>query len=596
MEKTLTGLFTDYIEKINPDKKIFFTKEDVQYIPYTSSELVRDIYSVIKFFQSIGLKENDSVAIISENRTEWVAVDFACMFMKLVSIPVYTSLAVSQIEYILKNSDAKVCFVSNTLLLEKVVSVQSRLTDLKKIIIFNNVFNKVDFTKFSSEFITSFKDLIIDHELSHSELIEKLKEFSGQINPSDLVTIIYTSGTTGIPKGVMLSHRNIHSNVLSCQKVLTINDKDVFLSFLPYSHAYERTTGYYLAFFCGAVIYYAQNIDTIARQLPETQPTIVITVPRLLDKIYNKLMKSGDDMDDGFKKKIFLWAIEFAKQPDINKKSVKWKIADKLVYKKIREKTGSRIRFFASGGGALNKTVGMFFDNIGIMILEGYGMTEASPVISVNHPDKNKYGTVGKPVEGVSVKLSHENEILISGELVMEGYYKDEASTKDMIRDNWLHTGDVGEIDPDGYVRITDRKKSLIKTSGGKYVAPTQIEDLLSRLPYIENVMVIGNERMYVTAVLVPEKNELQSFAKKNNVPFDSYTGLISNKQLYKLISKDIDALQKDLASHESVRKFVLLEEPFSIDSGELTPTMKVKRKFVEEKFKDKIESMYLKI
>jgi len=596
MEKTLTGLFTDYIEKINPDKKIFFTKEDVQYIPYTSSELVRDIYSVIKFFQSIGLKENDSVAIISENRTEWVAVDFACMFMKLVSIPVYTSLAVSQIEYILKNSDAKVCFVSNTLLLEKVVSVQSRLTDLKKIIIFNNVFNKVDFTKFSSEFITSFKDLIIDHELSHSELIEKLKEFSGQINPSDLVTIIYTSGTTGIPKGVMLSHRNIHSNVLSCQKVLTINDKDVFLSFLPYSHAYERTTGYYLAFFCGAVIYYAQNIDTIARQLPETQPTIVITVPRLLDKIYNKLMKSGDDMDDGFKKKIFLWAIEFAKQPDINKKSVKWKIADKLVYKKIREKTGSRIRFFASGGGALNKTVGMFFDNIGIMILEGYGMTEASPVISVNHPDKNKYGTVGKPVEGVSVKLSHENEILISGELVMEGYYKDEASTKDMIRDNWLHTGDVGEIDPDGYVRITDRKKSLIKTSGGKYVAPTQIEDLLSRLPYIENVMVIGNERMYVTAVLVPEKNELQSFAKKNNVPFDSYTGLISNKQLYKLISKDIDALQKELASHESVRKFVLLEEPFSIDSGELTPTMKVKRKFVEEKFKDKIESMYLKI
>lgn len=596
MEKTLTGLFTDYIEKINPDKKIFFTKEDVQYIPYTSSELVRDIYSVIKFFQSIGLKENDSVAIISENRTEWVAVDFACMFMKLVSIPVYTSLAVSQIEYILKNSDAKVCFVSNTLLLEKVVSVQSRLTDLKKIIIFNNVFNKVDFTKFSSEFITSFKDLIIDHELSHSELIEKLKEFSGQINPSDLVTIIYTSGTTGIPKGVMLSHRNIHSNVLSCQKVLTINDKDVFLSFLPYSHAYERTTGYYLAFFCGAVIYYAQNIDTIARQLPETQPTIVITVPRLLDKIYNKLMKSGDDMDDGFKKKIFLWAIEFAKQPDINKKSVKWKIADKLVYKKIREKTGSRIRFFASGGGALNKTVGMFFDNIGIMILEGYGMTEASPVISVNHPDKNKYGTVGKPVEGVSVKLSHENEILISGELVMEGYYKDEASTKDMIRDNWLHTGDVGEIDPDGYVRITDRKKSLIKTSGGKYVAPTQIEDLLSRLHYIENVMVIGNERMYVTAVLVPEKNELQSFAKKNNVPFDSYTGLISNKQLYKLISKDIDALQKELASHESVRKFVLLEEPFSIDSGELTPTMKVKRKFVEEKFKDKIESMYLKI
>lgn len=593
MENTLTKLFTDYIENRNTETGIFFTKEDDEYFSVNVSELSSRIYSVLNFLRNSGVKENDKVAILSENRVEWVIVDFACMFLKLISIPIYTSSSPEQMKYILQNSDTKICFVSNTLLLNKIMSIKNEVKSLIQVVIFNDA----DLTKYEKENVILFSTAVeMKNEIQIDAIFSYLKKLSSEIYCSDIVTIIYTSGTTGIPKGVMLTHNNIYSNITSCQKVLTINENDIFLSYLPYSHSYERTAGYYLAFFSGAKIYYAQNIDTIAKQLSEANPTIVITVPRLIDKIYNKLIKSGDDMKSGIRKKIFLWAIDYAMGSNIDKSRIKWKIADKLVYKKIRAKTGGNIRFFASGGGALNKSVGKFFDNIGIMILEGYGMTEASPVISVNPPQKNKYGTVGLPLYGVNVKLSHENEIIVSGDLVMKGYHEDDESTNDTIREGWLYTGDIGEIDSEGYIKITDRKKALIKTSGGKYVAPMQIEDLISTLTYVENVMIIGNERMYVTALIVPEKNELMEFAKKNNLTYTNFHDLISGTQVNKLIQKDIENIQKNLSSHERVRKFTLLEEPFSIESGELTPTMKIKRKFIEEKYKDIIESMYLKI
>ncbi|MEO8209473.1 MAG: long-chain fatty acid--CoA ligase [bacterium] len=599
MRNTLTDLFVKHIEEKGLSKKTFFTKEDNTYIPFSINQLLQNIFALIKYFQKLDLNEEDKVAIISENRVEWVAVDFACMFLKLVSVPVYTSLSNSQIKFILQNSESKVCFVSNSLLLEKVLSVKSELNDLREIVVFNklNVKDDSERDKYKNDHIENY-DTIINTEIkiSEAEIILELKNLSSKVSGSDLLTIIYTSGTTGIPKGVMLTHSNLYHNITACQKVLTINETDVFLSYLPYSHAYERTAGYYLAFFSGALIYYAQNIDTIAKQLTEVSPTMVITVPRLLDKMYNKLMKSGDEMKNGLQKKIFLWAIEIAHDKKIAKGNLKWKIADMLVYKKIRAKTGGRIRFFVTGGGAMNNKTGDFFEKIGITVLEGYGMTEASPVISVNPPGKNKYGTVGKPLDGVKIRLSNENEILIKGNLVMPGYYKDEKNSREIIIDDWLYTGDIGEIDDDGYLKITDRKKSLIKTSGGKYVAPTQIEEMIERLPYVENVLVIGNEKMYVSALIVPEKSELITYAKKNNIAFDSFTGLLKSNSLLKLIQKDIDTIQKDLANYERVRKFTLLEKSFSIETGELTPTMKIKRKHVEDKFKDEIEKMYLKI
>ncbi|MDQ3020704.1 MAG: long-chain fatty acid--CoA ligase [Bacteroidota bacterium] len=597
MRNTLTDLFIKHTEEKGLSKETFFTKENNGYLPFSNKQLIQQTFAVIKYFEKLELKAGDKIAIISENRVEWVAVDFACMFSKLISIPVYTSLSNSQIKFILQNSESKVCFVSNSLLLEKVLSIKSGLEDLKEIVVFNKLDLKSEPGKYGDHHIENY-DIIVNNEIkiSEEEIISRLKKLSENVSGSDLLTIIYTSGTTGIPKGVMLTHNNLYYNIKACQKVLPINETDVFLSYLPYSHAYERTAGYYLALFSGAAIYYAQNIDTIAKQLTEISPTMVITVPRLLDKMYNKLMKTGNEMKSGFQKKIFLWALEIAHSKKVTKENLKWKIADFIVYKKIRAKTGGRIRFFVTGGGAMNNKMGDFFEKIGITVLEGYGMTEASPVISVNPPGKNKYGTVGKPLNGVQIKLTKENEILIKGELVMAGYYKDDKNTKEIIADGWLHTGDIGEIDHEGYLKITDRKKSLIKTSGGKYVAPTQIEEMIERLPYIENALVLGNERMYVTALIVPEKSELISFARKNSIDFDSFTELINNYTLQKLIKRDIDNLQKDLANYERLRKFILLENSFSIEGGEFTPTMKVKRKYVEDKFKNEIEKMYLKI
>lgn len=590
MLNTLPDLFFDRIDKFNSDKNIFYTKIDDEYIPKSLDEFLNDIYKVTLYFRSSGINKGDRIAIISENRTEWAAVDFACIFMAVISVPVYTSISGSQMEYILKDSSAKICFVSNSHLLEKVFAQKNNLPSLENII----VFNEIDKDKYSSEPVKIFSEITdANVNTSTKEIIDFLKSVSAHIKLHDLVTIIYTSGTTGIPKGVMLSHKNLSSNIQACMQVLTINETDRFLSYLPYSHAYERVAGYYLAFFSGAEIYFAQNIDTLSVQLKEVKPTIVITVPRLLDKIYNKLMKSPETMKSNFQKKVFNWAVDIAKDKSISKKSIKWKIADRLVYKKIRDKTGNRIRFFVSGGGALNKNIGEFFDRIGLMILEGYGLTETSPVITVNHPDDNRYGTVGKILNGVQLRFADENEITVKGDLVMEGYYKDENSTAETIKDGWLYTGDIGELDSEGFLKITDRKKSLFKSSGGKYISPTQIEELVSHLDFIENIMVIGNERMYVSALIVPEKNELISFAKKNSISTERYSDLLKDAKLIKFIQKEIDYIQKDLANYERIRKITLLEKPFTIESGELTPTMKVKRNVVGKLYEKEIEEMY---
>ena len=593
MENTLTSFLLDHIERTGFDNVSFYTKEDDEYTGFSNRELIVQISKLIKYFNDSDLKPGDKVAIVSENRTEWVVTDFACMYCRLVSVPLYTSLAGSQIKYILENSGSKICFLSNLHLLDKVCRIKEELPFLKEIVVYPDIYTH----KINDSGVLHFSEIMNSgSKVPEEEIILQLKDLSSLIDKTDLVTIVYTSGTTGIPKGVMLTHNNYFTNVTACQKVLSINSEDRFLSYLPYSHSYERTAGYYLPFFCGAKIYYAQSFETISAQMPETKPTFVITVPRLLDKFYSRIIKSSTDMKRGLNKKLFDWALKSAHNNSFDKKSFKWKTADFLVYKKIREKTGGKIRFFVSGGGALNRQTGIFFDNIGITVLEGYGLTETSPVISVNPPLVNKYGTVGKPISGVSVKLSEENEILVKGDLVMKGYYMDEKSTRETITDGWLHTGDIGEIDSDGFIKITDRKKSLIKTSGGKYIAPAHIEDIISGLSYVENVMIIGNERLYVTALIVPDRDQLTELAKNNNIEYHLYSDLIKNKKILEIIRKDIDRLQSDLAPYEKIRKFTLLEIHFTIEGGELTPTMKVKRKFVEERFRDEIEEMYPKI
>ncbi len=591
-KKTLTSYFIEVFSKLDHKEEVFFTKVQETYIGYSRGKLVSRIYSMIEELRKLGLEKGDRVSIIASNRVEWVITDLACMYLGLITVPIYTSLSTEQIKYILEDSGAKVCFIASSFITDKVLKIKNEIPELKEVISYD------DFTEMErAEGVKYYSELIgqLEHK-KPSDCFKELERLDKEIGEEDTLTIIYTSGTTGQPKGVMLTHKNIYSNIQDCQKILNIDNKDAFLSFLPYCHVYERTAGYYLALFTGAKIYYAQNIDTIAVQMPEVKPTIVIMVPRLLDKMYQKLLKRGEDMPDGLKKKMFKWGVKVAETNWNNKGSLKWKLADKLVFKKIRERTGGRIRFFVSGGGALNKKIGEFFEGVGVSTLEGYGMTESSPVIAVNRPEKNKYGTVGKPLEGVMVDIAEDGEILVKGDIVMKGYYKMPEETKETIKNGWLHTGDIGELDNEGYLKITDRKKSLFKTSGGKYVAPAQVEDVILRLNYLDQAVVLGNGRMYVTALVVPNYDELKALAKREGIEFTNEKDLRENKELLKIMERDLKKIQAELGTHERVRKFSFLENPMTVESGELTPTLKVKRKVVEDRYKDLIEEMYYEV
>jgi len=591
-KRTLTALLIERLERYNIIESIIYTKVGDLYTGANILEILNKAFAVRNFLSKCNLEKNDKVAIISENRLEWVITDFACILSGIVTVPVYTSLSAEATRFILADAGIKICFVSTTFQLSKILRVLPELPSLKKVIVFENKDN--DSTHFV---VKNFDELISNCQAYDvSVLRKKISHLDEHIKEDDIVTIIYTSGTTGVPKGVMLTHKNLYSNIRSCMNVLEINHNDVFLSYLPYSHIYERTAGYYLAFFSGAKIYYAQSIDTIGKQMEEVSPTIIITVPRLLDRMYNRLFKTVEEMKQPLKKKIFIWALEIARKSWNNKNTLQWKVADKLVFKKIRKKTGGRIRFFVSGGGALNANIGQFFEGVGLTTLEGYGLTEASPVVSVNRPGRNIYGTIGEPLDAVEVKLAKDGEILVKGDSVMKGYYNNEQETRQVIIDGWLHTGDIGEWVRDNHLKITDRKKSLFKSSGGKYIAPAHIEDLILQIPYIDQVVVIGNQRMYVTALIVPDKEELVSLANKLGITYENISQLYSHPELLKAIEKDLNEVQKDLSSFEKVRKFSLLENPFTIEGGELTPTFKVKRKFIEEKYRDLIEKMYHKL
>ncbi|MFO7445154.1 MAG: long-chain fatty acid--CoA ligase, partial [Ignavibacteriaceae bacterium] len=419
-------------------------------------------------------------------------------------------------------------------------------------------------------------------------------------NENSVCTIIYTSGTTGEPKGVMLSHKNILSNVNAALEAFPITKDDMFLSFLPLCHIFERMGGYYTAFSAGSSIYYADSIDTVAQNLIEAKPTLITTVPRLFEKMYSRIIKNVESQPAA-KQKIFHWAIKVGKEyaQAVKKREVsftlssKKKIADKLVFNKIREKTGGRLRFFISGGAALSKDLGEFFEAAGIKILEGYGLTESSPVIAANRDDNYKFGTVGHPLPGVEVKIASDGEIIVRGPNVMLGYYKNIRETNEVIKDGWLHTGDIGHFDPMGFLHITDRKKHLFKTSAGKYIAPTPIESLFLSSKYIDQFVLIGDRRTFLSALIVPDFEAIKEYADSHKISYSSVEDLTQKKEIFDLIEKEISPFQKKLANFERVRKFTILDHPFTMETGEITPSLKVKRKFVEERYRNIIEGMY---
>ncbi len=576
-------------------KNLMYRKVDNKYQGISYSEFKEHTENFAFGLAALGIHKDDKVAIISENRPEWVYSDMAILGLGAVDVPIYPSLTAESIEFILNNSESKGVIISTKFQLNKILKVKHNLRYLKFII----VLNETD-TSHEEKFIYTFKEVqdlgktlkAADHSL--------LKRSIKAVKENDLCTIIYTSGTTGEPKGVMLTHHNIISNVRSALEAYPIGETDIFLSFLPLCHIFERMGGYYTGFASGGQIYYAESIETVAQNLIEAHPTIVTSVPRLFERIYSKIIKNVESQPEK-KQKIFYWAIEVGKAYATAKKegkvslilSVKQKLADKLVFTKLREKTGGNLRFFISGGAALSRHLGEFFEAVGLKIIEGYGLTESSPVIAANRVDDYKFGTVGKPFPDVEIKIAQDGEILAKGPNIMQGYYKNKKETSEVLRDGWLHTGDIGVFDANGFLMITDRKKHLFKTSTGKYIAPTPIENLFLSSKYIDQFVLIGDRRMFLSALIVPDFEAIKEYADSHKIKYDSVEELLSMKEIYELFDKDMSQLQKKLANYEKIRKFKLLTRPFSIETGEITPSLKIKRKVVENQYAQLIEEMY---
>ncbi|MBI4548448.1 MAG: long-chain fatty acid--CoA ligase [Ignavibacteriae bacterium] len=545
---------------------------------------------------ALGVQRGDRLAVISENRPEWVVADMGMMLLGAANVSIFPTLAPKQIEFILNDSAAKIVIVSNQFQLNKVKKIAGDVPSLKNIIVMDEKVQVED-----ERTLTFSKVTAIGKEQA-SQQPDVFREAITKTKPDDLLTLIYTSGTTGNPKGVMLTHKNLVSNMKASIECIPFVREDTLLSFLPLSHSYERMAGYYTAMSSGATIAYAESIETVRENLLEVQPTVVTTVPRLFERMYNRMMKQIGSAPP-LRQKIFHWAVGVGRRFAKARKRrttpfflrLQHRLADKLVFSKIKERTGGRMKYFVSGGAALSRELGEFFDAVGIQILEGYGMTESSPVISVNRLDDYKFGTVGKPIPGVEVRIAEDGEILARGPNVMKGYWNNQQATDEIIdKEGWLHTGDIGMFDHDGFLVITDRKKHLFVSSGGKNIAPQPIENLFLQCKYIDQFVLIGDGRMYCTALIVPDFDMLKEYAESEHISYNgSEEQLLSMPEINKFFEEEIGRIQKDLSQYERVRKFTLLGKPLTIENGEITPTLKVRRKVVEEKFKSIIDKMY---
>lgn len=595
--KTIPAIYKHLTEQFGKGKERPFLqhKVDNNYVGITYSEFQKQTEELAFGLAQFGVKRGEKVSIIAENRPEWVYADMAVLGLGGVDVPLYPISTSDTIEFILNNSESIGIIVSNNFHLNKVLKVRDKCKTLKFII----VMNEMDVSQYDK--VYTFSQVM---ELGKGLKNDNPSLFKDSLNiaaPDDTATIIYTSGTTGEPKGVVLTHWNIMSNVQSAHKSFPIDENDIFLSFLPLCHIFERMAGYYTAVSCGAMICYAESIEKIAQNMTEVKPTVMTAVPRLFERMHSKIIKNVESQPEK-KQKIFQWALEVGKlyfEAGKDGRSIpigltiKHKLADKLVFKKLRERTGGRLRFFISGGAALSRDLGEFFVSAGIKIIEGYGLTESSPVLSCNRLDDFKFGTVGKPFPGVEIKIASDGEILAHGPNIMQGYYKNKKETEATIKDGWLHTGDIGVFDAEGFLIITDRKKHLFKTTGGKYIAPTPIENLFLASKYIDQFVLIGDRRMFLSALIVPDFDAVKEYADAHRIQYNSVQDLLESKQIYEMLEKELGQFQKRLANYERVRKFKILDQPFSIETGEMTPSLKLKRKVIEERYGDLIEDMY---
>ena len=590
MIKTLSQLFLNTI-KSYPKPDFMLYKKEGKYIPISTGEWGDRVKYLALGLKDLGFQSGDKMILLSENSPEWVTSDFASLCLGGITVPIYNSLVPEQMKYIIDNSDAKFLVCSSPELWEKIEVIRSELV---------KVDHFITFQKTASDGVLTLKEVFEKGKTLDQKDPGLFEKTALAVTPDDVASIIYTSGTTGLPKGVLLTHDNFMSNITEVLKLVDITEKDTVLSFLPLSHVLERMVTF-AYIHQGCSIAYAESLETLGENLLEVRPHIMVNVPRVLEKIYAKVI---DNVlaSSSLKRKIFFWAVKVGKEygrKKLNKEPIsgglkfKRKVAHKLVFSKIIAKTGGRVRFFVSGGAALAKDIAEFFYAIGIVVLEGYGLTETSPVISFNTFDNLKFGTVGKILPGVEVKIAEDGEILAKGPNIMKGYYRMDEATAEVMDGDWFFTGDIGHLDDDGFLVITDRKKDIIVTAGGKNVAPQQIENLVKTNPYISNIVVVGDQRRFISALVIPEYEKLEQYAALNKIAFESHADLAVNEQIISFIESEIDRMTPSLASYEKVKKIVLLDREFEIDKGEITPSMKVKRNIVEDKYSKEINKLY---
>ena len=583
----------EYQLKELPLPDMFAAKEGGKWKQYSTNDVNDTVNQLASGLLHLGISPNDmsaenrdKVAIISKNRPEWLMIDLAAQKIGAVLVPVYPTINVNELQFILNDSQAKLIFVNDEELFLKVKSIQHLVPSLKNIFTLEHVTNA-----------TYWKDCL---KPATAETLATIEQLSSKITPSDLATIIYTSGTTGTPKGVMLSHHNIVSNVCDSNCVfeeIGVEGKRA-LSFLPLNHVFERMVSY-IYIYNSVSVYYAENMEKIGDNLKEVRPLIFTTVPRLLEKVYERIMAKAATLT-GIKKKLFNWALGLGLKYDINKSMGFWYnvqlgIANKLVFSKWRDALGANVKAIVTGSAACQVKLLRVFTAAKVPILEGYGLTETSPVITVNrmNPKNRMFGTVGTLIDNVEVKIAEDGEILCKGPNVMMGYYKRPDLTAEVLKDGWFHTGDIGVMIDNKFLKITDRKKEIFKTSGGKYVAPQPIENKMKESKWIEQMMVTGAEQKFTGALIVPAFNALKEWCAEHGVEFNGNEKIIKNEKIINLIKDTVERYNQNFNQVEQIKKFELLPYEWSVEGGELTPTLKLKRKVIMEKYKDAIERIY---
>ncbi len=585
---TLVDLFFEAVER-HGAAAAFRYERGGQWQTLRYAEVGERVQRLTRALAELGIEAGDRVALLSENRPEWALTDYACLCLGAIGVPIYATLPAHHVAYLLEHSGARLIFVSDAEQLDKVRQIRSDAPALSRIIVFDDLATQdPDVVTFSQ---------LLERASPGGEDFRAFRERARRASPVDTATIINTTGTTGTPKGVMLTHNNIYSNVRAALQLLPMSSTDVTLSFLPLSHIFERMVDY-AYFYSGAVIAHVGSFDDVARSMQEVRPTIVASVPRLYEKIYARVMAAS-----GLKRRLLSWArgvgearataLLAGRAPTVLTR-LQFPLADRLVFRKLRARTGGRLRFFISGGAPLEPAIARFFYSAGLLILEGYGLTETSPVTNVNTPAALKIGTVGRPVPGTEEMIADDGEILVRGPQVMKGYYRNDEATRQAIdSDSWFHTGDVGAFDADGFLRITDRKKDLIVTAGGKNIAPQPIENRVKTNAFVAEAVMIGDRRPFPVLLVVPDFDAVRTWAAGLGIDAGEPAVLTRDPRVREKLESEVQAVLEPFAGFERPKKIALLADEFSVAGGELTPSMKVKRGVIEERYRELIDALY---